>query len=114
MLLIIYMGLVAAIAIWGTKKEALVLALIWFVGLFVVASLGKVGREAGAIFQVFQAIVGVYMALRLHLIVNKGRSNMSSMHTDQPFTFTPLDHEANDPRINSKHPIDGPDPRQPE
>jgi len=110
-MLFIYIGLVAAIAIWGTKKEAFIMGAIWILGLVVVA-LGKEGREGGYIFGTFQAIAGIYMALRLHMIMNKSNSNVSHIYTDEPFEFTPLNHESNDPRIISRHPIDGPDPRK--
>lgn len=112
-MLFIYIGLVAAIAIWGTKKEAIIMSALWLLGLAVVVATGKEGKEAGYIFSAYQAIAGVYMAFRIHLIMNKGKSNMSDIHTDEPFEFTPLNHNANDPRIISKHPIDRPDPRKP-
>ncbi|PXA04158.1 hypothetical protein DDZ13_08955 [Coraliomargarita sinensis] len=112
-MLFIYIGLVAAIAIWGTKKEAAIMTALWGVGLVAVVAAGKDGKEAGYIFNAYQAIAGIYMAFRLHLLLNKGNSNMSDIHTDEPFEFTPLNHNSNDPRVISKHPIDGPDPRKP-
>lgn len=85
---------------------------VWLIGLIGIIAIGKEGKEAGYIFLVYQAIAGIYMAFRLHLIMNKRSSNVSDIHTDKPFEFTPLNHEANDPRILSKHSIDGPDPRK--
>jgi len=111
-MLFIYIGLVAAIAIWGTKKEAVIMSALWFLGLVVVVALGKEGREGGYIFGTYQVIAGIYMALRLYMIKNKSNSNVSDIYTDEPFEFTPLNHESNDPRIISRHPIEGPDPRK--
>ena len=85
---------------------------IWILGLFLVVALGTEGKQAGYIFNAYQAIAGIYMAFLVHLKMNKKNSNVSDIYTDEPFEFTPLDHHSNDPRILAKHPIDGPDPRE--
>jgi hypothetical protein len=111
-MLFIYIGLVAAIAIWGSKKEASILAAVWILGLVILFVSGKEGKEAGHFFNALQAIAGLYMAFRIHYMMNSKPSNISSHKSNEPFEFSPLSHEANDPRILSKHPIDGDDPRK--
>lgn len=88
---------------------------VWFFGiLFIVIGLEKEGKEAAYIFNAYQAVAGIYMAFRLHLKMNDRKENVSMVHTDAPFEFTPLNHDGNDPRLLSKHSIDGPDPRKTE
>ena len=87
--------------------------LVWLIGLFVLIAICKEGEAAGYFFNTYQAIVGIYMVFRIHTKMHGRRSNnMSMARSREPFEFTPLDHKANDPRILSKYPIDGPDPRE--
>ena len=110
-MLYLYLALLAFTAIWVSRKEASIMGAVWVVGLFVVIGVGAEGRVAGYLFNAYQAIAGIYMAFRIHLKMHEKEENVSSIHVDEPFDFTPLDHDANDPRILSKHSIGGPDPR---
>lgn len=109
-MLLIYILLLITTGIYVSLKKAVIMAGIWLLGVFLILASGKGGSEAGYLLTAYQAIAGIYMAFLIHLKMNQGRENVSMTHTDEPFEFTPLDHEANDPRILSKHPIDGPDP----
>lgn len=88
------------------------MVLIWLVGLFLITAKVKTGEEGGYFFNAYQAIVGIYMAFRILIKMNERKSNMSMTRSREAFEFTPLDHKANDPRILSKYPIGGPDPRE--
>ena len=112
MLLILYAGLVVGTAIWLSKREAAIMTVAAVLGLFIFSSLELESRVAGNLFSAYIAVLGVCMAIRIHFKKNKGTQNMSMSHTDEAFEFTPLNHQANDPRILSKHPIDQPAPRE--
>ncbi|MGZ0708650.1 hypothetical protein ACWPKO_09950 [Coraliomargarita sp. W4R53] len=112
MLLILYAGLVAGTTIWVTKREAAIMTAAAVLGLFIFSSLELESRAAGNLFSAYIAVLGIYMAIRIHLKKNQGTQNMSMSHTDEAFEFTPLNHQANDPSLLSKHPIDKPAPRE--
>ncbi|GHB97037.1 hypothetical protein [Cerasicoccus arenae] len=111
-MLFIIIILSVLISIWGSKKEAFVYFFLAFIG-FLVALIGEdsvtgVGHWCG----VYLAVVSIVFTFRLHRHLNWRPSNISDYYADEHVDFTPLEHGGNDPRILSKHPIDGADPRK--
>ena len=114
-MLILYIVLVVTIAIWGSKKEALVFLFIGVAGFFgsvILVPLGLPPRAGGYIYSTYLAIGAVVMVFRIWMRKHFSAANISSFKSSKPYSYTPLDAEGNDPRLLSKYSVDGPDPRK--
>lgn len=76
----------------------MVFGFFWAVGLAILWAIGKEGREAGYLFNSYQAIIAIVMGLRVHAALYWRPPAISNVKCKEPFEFTPLSHPGNAPK----------------
>jgi len=114
---IIFLVLIALSAYISGWKEAVFFLLVAFL---LVVSISTICVETDMISEkalpyigqtIFSAL-GVVVLFRILLKCQFSVSRISNFKAKEPYEFTPLDSPGNDPRLLSRYPIAGADPRK--
>jgi len=113
-MLFIYVLLIAATGIWVSGKQALVCGLLWFAGLAGVGIFVPAGESeaAGLVFNVYQGILVLYMAIAIAARQAWKPSRTASSHSEYDDAFPSSPRDRDDPRSRSKHVTGGEDSRR--